>query len=67
MAKLWTSAAVAAGAAWAVKLGIGHRDHPINAAVAILGTYGVVYFGASYVLRVEECAGALRRVARLRR
>jgi putative peptidoglycan lipid II flippase len=66
MAKLWSSAAVAALAAWAVKFGIGHRD-PIVAAVAILGTYGVVYFGASYAMRVEECAGAVRRVARLRR
>ena len=66
MAKLWISAAVAALAAWAVKFGIGHRD-PIVAAVAILGTYGVVYFGASYAMRVEECAGAVRRVARLRR
>jgi putative peptidoglycan lipid II flippase len=71
VAKLWISAAAAAGAAWAVKLGIGHRDpmhrHPIVAAVAILGTYGVLYFAATYAARVEECAGALRRVARLRR
>jgi hypothetical protein len=66
-AGLTASAAVAAGAAWVVKLGMGHRDHPIKTAVAILGTYGVVYFGASYAMRVEECAGALRRVARLRR
>jgi putative peptidoglycan lipid II flippase len=67
MAKLWVSAAVAAGAAWAVKLGIGHRDHPIQAAVAILGTYGVVYFAITYLLNVDECARALRRVAKLRR
>jgi putative peptidoglycan lipid II flippase len=67
MAKLWTSAAVAAAVAWAMKLGIGHGDHPIKAAAAILGTYGVVYFSITYWLRVEECAVALRRVARLRR
>jgi putative peptidoglycan lipid II flippase len=67
MAKLWISAAVAAGAAWAVKIGTGHGDHPIRAAVVILGMYGVVYFAIAYWLRVEECAGALRRVARLRR
>ena len=47
-------------------VGIGHQ-RPIMAAVAILGTYGVVYFGTSYAIRVEECAVALRRVARLRR
>jgi hypothetical protein len=57
---------VAAGAAWAVKIGIGHRK-PIPAAVAILGTYGAVYFGATYAARVEECAKAFQRVARLRR
>jgi putative peptidoglycan lipid II flippase len=62
MAKLWTSAAVAAAAAWVVKLGIGHGDHPIKAAVVILGTYGVVYFAATYGLRVEECAKAFRRL-----
>jgi putative peptidoglycan lipid II flippase len=67
LAKLWTSAAVAAGAAWAVKLGIGFGDHPIKAAVAILGTYGVVYFAITYLLNVDECARALRRVAKLRR
>jgi putative peptidoglycan lipid II flippase len=67
MAKLWSSAAVAAGAAWAVKLDIGHGDHPIKAAVAILGTYGVVYFAITYLLNVDECARAFQRVARLRR
>jgi putative peptidoglycan lipid II flippase len=66
MAKLWVSAAVAAGAAWAVKIGIGHRK-PIVAAVVILGTYGVVYFAITYLLRVEECAVAFRRLAKLRR
>jgi putative peptidoglycan lipid II flippase len=67
LAKLWASAAVAAGAAWAVKLGIGHGDHPIKAAVAILGTYGVVYFAITYWMRVEECAGTLRKLVRLRK
>ncbi len=67
LVKLWTSAAVAAAAAWAVKIGVGFGDHPIQAAVVILGTYGVVYFAIAYWMRVEECAVALRRVARLRR
>jgi putative peptidoglycan lipid II flippase len=66
MVKLWTSAAVAAAAAWGMKLGIGHRG-PIVAAAAILGTYGVLYFAIAYWLQVEECAGAFRRLARLRR
>jgi putative peptidoglycan lipid II flippase len=67
MAKLWSASALAAGAAWAVKFGIGLGDHPIKAAVAILGTYGVVYFAVAYLLKVDECAKAFQRVARLRR
>jgi len=63
VAKLWTAAAVAAAAAWAVKLGIGHHD-PRLAGVAILGPYGAVYFGMTYLMGIEECAGILRRVVR---
>jgi putative peptidoglycan lipid II flippase len=66
VAKLWSSAAVAAAAAWGVKLAIG-RQGPILGAAAILGPYGVLYFGATYVLRVEECKRAMRPLARLRR
>jgi len=63
LAKLWTSAAVAAGAAWAVETSAsGPGNHPIRAAGAILGTYGVVYFAITYLLNVEECAKAFRRV-----
>jgi putative peptidoglycan lipid II flippase len=65
VARLWASAALAAGAAWAVKLTIGHH-HPIAVAVPILGAYGVVYFGAAYAFGVEECVRTLRRVARLK-
>ena len=63
VAKLWTAAAVAAAAAWAVKLGTG-RHNPILAGMAILGPYGAVYFGMTYLMRVEECAGMLRRITR---
>ena len=60
-AKLWISAAAGAAAAWAVKLAIG-VSHPKPAAVAILGAYGLIYFGVAYLLRVEECTQALRRL-----
>jgi putative peptidoglycan lipid II flippase len=63
VAKLWTAAAIAAGVAWAVKLGIG-RHHPIVTGVAILGPYGAVYFAMTYLMRVEECAGMLRKLLR---
>jgi putative peptidoglycan lipid II flippase len=60
-AKLWTSAAIAAAVAWTAKLGVGHRD-PSVVAVAVLGTYGAVYFAAAWVLRIEECTALFRRV-----
>jgi putative peptidoglycan lipid II flippase len=62
-AKLWVSAALAAAAGWAVKWTIGQRN-PILAAILILSPYAAIYFGMAYVLRVEECAGLLRRVRR---
>jgi putative peptidoglycan lipid II flippase len=65
VAKLWTSAAVAAAAGWGVKLALG-EGRPIVFGAAILGTYGAIYFAAAHLLGVEECAGALRRVLRRR-
>ncbi|HEX3743130.1 MAG TPA: murein biosynthesis integral membrane protein MurJ [Bryobacteraceae bacterium] len=65
VAKLWTSAAVAAAAGWGVKFAVGER-HRILSGALILGTYGAVYFGAAYLLGVEESAGAFRRLKRRR-
>jgi putative peptidoglycan lipid II flippase len=65
VARLWASAAVAAGAAWGAKLAIG-RHEPVSTAVVVLTVYGLVYFGMTYLLRVEECAGAFQRLRRLR-
>jgi hypothetical protein len=31
---------------------------------SILCLYGATYFGATWLFRVEECAGALRRITR---
>jgi len=65
VAKLWTSAAVAAGAAWGVKLALGGR-HPVVFGGITLGVYGMAYFAATYALGMEECAGAIRRLTRRR-
>ncbi len=62
-ARLWISAAVAAGAGWAVKLILGHHG-PVLSATVILGGYGVIYFAVSYLLRVEECRATLKRFVR---
>ena len=61
VARLWTAAALAAAAGWAVKLAIGGHL-PKLSAVPILGAYGLVYFGVTYLLGVEESAGTIRRV-----
>jgi putative peptidoglycan lipid II flippase len=66
VARLWAAAAVAAAAGWGVKLAIG-LGHTIVAGLLILGTYGVLYFGVTYALQVEECSGLFRRLSRLRR
>jgi putative peptidoglycan lipid II flippase len=65
VAKLWMSAAVAAAAAWGLKSALGGR-HPVVFGALIIGTYGAVYFGGAYLLGVEECAGAVRRLMRRR-
>ena len=66
VAKLWTSAAIAAALAWGVKLALPVL-HPIIAAVAILGTYGAAFFAMAAALRVKEMSAILARVTGLRR
>ncbi len=63
--KLAVAAAMGAAGGWAVKL-VLPALHPILAAIAILGAYGVVYFGVSAVLKIPEMATVLSRL-RLRR
>jgi putative peptidoglycan lipid II flippase len=63
VAKLWISAALAAASAWALKLAIGTR-HPMVYGASILCLYGVTYFGATWLFRVEECAGVIGRITR---
>ena len=63
LVKLWIAAVVAAAAAWAVKLGIGLRN-PIVEAVAVLGVYGIGYFGTAAALRIQEPAALIARLRR---
>jgi putative peptidoglycan lipid II flippase len=43
LAKLWLAAIASSGVAWAIKLYLPPHLHPILAAAAILGPYGVLY------------------------
>ncbi len=62
-ARLWVSAALAAGAAWIVKLSIP-LSQPIAVGLAVVAIYGVVYFGMALALRVPEASAALNRLLR---
>src|SRR5262245_11258988 len=53
VASLWTAAGLGAAAAWGVKLALP-SVHPIVTAIAVLGTYGVVFLGVAFALRVPE-------------
>jgi putative peptidoglycan lipid II flippase len=66
VAKLWLSAGLAAAAAWSIKRFGGLQD-PILLGAAVLTPYGLTYFGAAYLLRVEECKETLGRFLRSRR
>jgi putative peptidoglycan lipid II flippase len=61
--RLWLCAACAAAAGWGVKIAIGLR-HPKPFGLAILAAYGMVYFAATFLLRIEECRTLTRRFVR---
>ncbi len=61
--QLWGAALTAAALGWAVKLSLP-AVHPITEGVAVLSTYGVVYFGGTLVLRVPEASSTVRRLFR---
>jgi putative peptidoglycan lipid II flippase len=61
VAKLWASASAGALVAWGVRTMLPPL-HPVAAAVAILGPYGLVFFAGTFLLSVPEAAGALSRV-----
>ena len=59
--KLWMSAAISAGVAWAVKIAVP-VSQPILAAVLIIGPYGVVFFAMTALLRIPETSTMLARL-----
>jgi putative peptidoglycan lipid II flippase len=63
---LWTAAALAAAAAFAVKLAMA-GTHRIVMAVIALGVFGVLYFVLTIAFRIPEASSLLRRVRTLAR
>jgi putative peptidoglycan lipid II flippase len=64
VAKLWGAAIVSAAVAWIVKL-ILNPQYPIVMAIAVLGLYGVVYFGVTYGCGVAEAKVVVGRLLQL--
>jgi len=66
LARLWGSAAISALAGWLLKPMVIARGTYLTAAL-VLGVYGVLYFAATYAMRVEECAAVVGRALALGR
>jgi len=64
LVKLWGSAAICAGLAWALKLSFGWL-HPIPLAAIVLGCYGVAYFGLTYAAGISESRAVIGRILRI--
>ncbi len=62
--RLWSAAAVGAGAAWIIKWAVGPL-HPVAVGVLVLGPYGLIYLSVALALGVPEARGALSRARRL--
>lgn len=65
VATLWSAAAAGAAAAWVVKLNLPPM-HPALVAVAVLGTFGLIFLAVSLALRIPEARAFTRRAARFR-
>src|SRR4030095_7309017 len=63
VAKLWASAAAGAILAWIVKLFLPAM-HPAFQGLFILGTYGAVFIGATFLMRIPEASTAFSRLTR---
>jgi len=66
LARLWVAAAAGAAVGWVIKR-LLPPVHPVVAAVAILGSYGVVFVAAAFALGVADAAAALGRALTRRR
>jgi len=62
-AKLWAAAIAAAAVAWLVKNALP-AIHPAIAGALILGPYGVVFFGATFLMRIPEASAAISQIRR---
>jgi len=64
VSKLWLSAAAGAAAGWALKLMLVSL-HPVPLATIVLGTYGVIYFSATFLMGIPESRSVIKRLTRI--
>jgi putative peptidoglycan lipid II flippase len=62
--KLWIGALIAAAVGWGLKLMLPHL-HPIPLAAVVLGTYGVSYFGVTFLLGISESSAVIGKILRV--
>jgi len=62
-AKLWAAAIAAAAVAWLVKTALP-AVHPVIAGALILVPYGLVFFGAAFLMRIPEASAAISQIRR---
>ena len=61
LGKVWLAALIAAATGWAIhRFFLGHS--PVLIAIFVLGPYGAVYFGATWLLGIEEAREFLGRI-----
>jgi putative peptidoglycan lipid II flippase len=61
VARLWAAAAAAAVVALGIKLALP-VSHPIIAAIAVLGPYGLIYFAVTFALGIPEASSTIGRL-----
>ena len=61
--KLWVCAVAGAAAGWAGKW-LMMSSHPILLAIVSLGFFGIVYFAAAFLFRLDEVKGLIGRISR---
>jgi putative peptidoglycan lipid II flippase len=64
--KLWIAALLAADIGWTFKLLLPEL-HPIPQAAVVLGSYGVAYFGVTYILGMSEARAVIGKTRRFLR
>jgi putative peptidoglycan lipid II flippase len=63
LVQVWIAALAAAAASRGLLLGLGHFGH-IVVAVFVLGLYGLIYFGAGFILKLPEAHSMLGMLTR---